>query len=213
MNSYAEAIAQRGITRLCHFTKSSNLPFILGDGKFEKNGILSTAYIRESSNLEELDKQRLDGHVDYVSCSVQVPNEKYFYLRQQKANGDIFHQWAVIYIDPMIIDDTTYFSPVNAATAHGQNLSKGLVAFQHMFANPIQYRKAGSRLPKQEQRPAGLPANRTTDNQAEVMVKNRIPLNKIIGVAFPAETYEVERLRLRFCDIDTSHLKIERLEE
>ena len=38
-----------------------------------------------------------------------------------------------------------------------------------------------------------------TDEQAEVLIKDRVPKEKIIGVAFPKETYDVEKLRLSFC--------------
>lgn len=83
MNEFEIEIQNRNITRLCHFTKSSNLPFILGDGRFEKNGILSTDYIRKSNYLEELDKNRFDGCTDCVCCSIQRPNSKYMYVRKK----------------------------------------------------------------------------------------------------------------------------------
>lgn len=209
MNKFQDEIQRRGITRLCHFTKSSNLPFILGDGKFEKNGILSTDYIRQSDYLEELDKNRLDGYTDYVCCSVQQPNSKYMYFREKKSEDDLFHQWAVLYIDPSIIDDTSLFSPVNAATASGKNVKSGFDAFEDMFADPIEFIRYGTVQTKE--RNPNLALNLTTDKQAEVLIKNKIPKDKIIGVAFPAETYEVEKLRLSFC-ISDLQIPISRLD-
>ena len=211
MNGYFDEIKKRNITRLCHFTKSSNLPFILGDGEFERNGILSSQYIRGSKYLEELDNQRMDNHFDYVCCSVQRPNTRYFKQRRRQEMGNLFNQWAVLYIDPTIIDDTTLFSPVNAATARGANLQSGLMAFQGLFANPISYLRYGHK--NYTSRPMGLPANYPTDIQAEVLIKDRIPKNKIIGVAFPSDTYQVEKQRLSFCLGDNLAINIERLRE
>lgn len=197
MNNFQDEIQRRGITRLCHFTKSSNLPFILGDGKFEKNGILSTDYIKQSDYLEELDKKRLDNHTNYVCCSVQRPNSKYMYFREKNSEDDLFHQWVVLYIDSSVIDDTSLFSPVNAATASGKNLESGFVAFQNMFADTIKFIRRGTTQSKERQ--PNLNMNLTTDNQAEVLIKDKIPKDKIIGMAFPQETYDVEKLRLSFC--------------
>lgn len=212
MNEYLNELKNRNITRLCHFTKSSNLPFILGDGEFEKNGILSTQYIRESNYLEELDKQRMDNHLSYVCCSVQRINSKYFKRRQEQERGDLFNQWAVLYIDPKIIDDTTLFSPVNAATARGANLHHGIDAFRGLFGNPIFYSRYGHQ--NSMNRDTSLPDNFTTDVQAEVLIKDQIPKNCIIGVAFPSKTYRVERQRLAFCLGDSNlNINIERFED
>lgn len=197
MNEYQNEIQRRGITRLCHFTKSSNLPFILGNGQVENNGIISTKYIEKKSYLEQLDKKRLDNHLDYVCCSVQQVNKYYFERRQQAAQEDIFNQWAVLYVSPAVIDDTTLFSPVNAATARGANIKPGIDAFQGLFADPITYIRR--RQVYQENRPYNLPLNLPTNNQAEVLIKDQIPKDKIIGVAFPEDTYEMEKQRLKFC--------------
>ncbi|WP_373842010.1 DarT ssDNA thymidine ADP-ribosyltransferase family protein [Limosilactobacillus sp.] len=210
MNGYLNEIRKRHITRLCHFTKSSNLPFILGDGRFERNGILSTAQIRQSSYLEELDKKRLDGHLDYVCCSVQHPNDRYFKSRQWQERSDLFNQWAVLYIDPSVIGDTSLFSPVNAATARGANIHGGLSAFQALFASPVHYLRRGH--DNIEERDPSLPNNYPTDPQAEVMIKDKIPVEQIIGVAFPARTFEVEKQRLEFC-LDDININIEKLED
>lgn len=197
MNEFEIEIKKRNITRLCHFTKSSNLPFILGDGKFEKNGILSTDYIKKSDYLEELDKKRLDGCTDYVCCSIQRPNSKYMYIRKKASEDDLFHQWAILYIDPSVIISKCKFSLVNAATARGKNIKSEVSAFREMFADPIVYMKNGEI--KKKNRPSDIPLNFTTDEQAEVLIKDRVPKEKIIGVAFPKETYDVEKLRLSFC--------------
>ncbi len=197
MNDFEAEIQRRGITHLCHFTKSSNLPFILGDGKFERNGILSTDYIRQSDYLEELDKNRLDGHTDYVCCSVQKPNSKYMDRREIESEDDLFHQWVVLYIDPSVIDETSLFSPVNAATARGRNLASGIDAFKNMFADEFEYLRKSSI--HSETRDPNSPLNLTTNNQAEVLIKDKIPKDKIIGLAFPENNYEVEKLRLSFC--------------
>lgn len=212
MNPYLEEIKARGITRLCHFTKSSNLPFILGNGKFERNGILASSYIRQSDYLEELDAKRLDGRLDYVCCSVQEPNNRYFNFRKRSESQKeaLFNQWAVLYVDPQVIDDTTLFSPVNAATANGANIRGGINAFKNLFANPIQYLRRGTM--QSEERSMFTQPNLPTNEQAEVLIKDHIPLERIIGVAFPESTFTVEKQRLEFC-LDKINIEISKIKE
>lgn len=197
MSGYDEIIQKRDIKRLCHFTKSSNLPFILGDGKFEKNGILSTRQVKTSPILNAMDDKRYDNKLDYVCCSVQHLNPWYFGLRKKENGNDIFHEWALLYIDPSVIDDTTLFCPVNAATRRGAYIKQGEDAFRSLFNQEVKYTKSGNET-QVRYRKSGLPVNYSTDEQAEVLIKDKIPIEKIIGVAFPTKTFEAESKRMQF---------------
>lgn len=197
MSGYDEIIQKRDIKRLCHFTKSSNLPFILGDGKFEKNGILSTRQVKTSPILNAMDSKRYDNKLDYVCCSVQHLNPWYFGLRKKENGIDIFHEWALLYIDPSIIDDTTLFCPVNAATRSGAYIKQGEDAFRSLFDEEINWTTASDK-PRHAYRNSKLQDNCTTSDQAEVLIKDKIPIEKIIGVAFPMKTFEAESKRMQF---------------
>ncbi|PNZ95665.1 hypothetical protein CD153_13355 [Staphylococcus carnosus] len=66
------------MTRLCHFTKSKNLPFILGEGVDSDNGILANNFISDTSFLNKTDENRFDNHEDFICTSIQYPNCYYF---------------------------------------------------------------------------------------------------------------------------------------
>ena len=91
-------------------------------------------------------------------------------------------------------------------------LHGGVDAFRNLFGNPISYVRYGRQ--NYMDRATNLPDNFTTDVQAEVLIKDRIPKNCIIGVAFPDDTYQVEKQRLSFC-LGNGNLgiNIERLED
>ena len=197
MNPYENIIEQHKITKLCHFTKSSNLPFILGDGGFDPNGILSTELVKETNYLEILDKRRFDHKENYVCCSVQQINEPYFKVREMTNAKDLFHEWAILYIDPSVINDTSLFCPVNAATRSGRYIQSGPNSFETLFAQQLTWTKSGN-IRQQVSRPDTLPANLPTNEQAEVLINQRIPLEKIIGIGFPAAHFEAEVKRMQF---------------
>lgn len=157
--------------------------------------------------MEILDKRRLDHHENYVCCSVQEMNSGFFKRRQAENLDTPFSEWAVLSIDPSVITDSALFCPVNAATGNGRYIQGGAAAFEGIFAPHLEWRKADGwqSLDRSYQR-----ANQPTNNQAEVLIKDRIPRDKIIGVAFPASSYEVECKRMQFWY--TGNIMKERLE-
>ncbi|MEY8737054.1 DarT ssDNA thymidine ADP-ribosyltransferase family protein [Lactobacillus sp. AN1001] len=195
MDQYQEIIRKRNITRLCHFTQSKNLIYILGDGSFEGNGLISNKDVRQEKILEVQDKNRHDGHPDYVCCSVQRVNRKLLMYRKKAGGGKLFNDWAVIYIDPSVISDTSLFCPVNAATGSGKYVARGSEAFESLFADELLIK--GNTI----KREPGTPANITTDVQAEVLIKDKIPREYIQAIGFPAENLTAEKQRLTYwCD-------------
>ncbi len=61
-NEIKKEIARRGITRLCHMTRVSNLINILD----EETGLLADDFIAPTK-LYRNDPDRLDGKTDYIS--------------------------------------------------------------------------------------------------------------------------------------------------
>lgn len=192
-------VKERGITRLCHFTKSANLPYILGDGFEDSNGIIPNIKIRDMKFLQVNDVNRIDQHPNLVCTSIQYPNFYFFKASQNRNKGvdDLLTDWVIILISPEIIDDETYFCPVNAATQRGRFISQGVDSFRTLFADNLEKFKGSSFV-----RNVNYPLYVTTDIQAEVLFAQDIPSSSIIGLIFSSQHQaRTEKLRLKLCNV------------
>lgn len=165
----AEA-TRRGIMRLCHFTPSRNLGHIAAD----KEGVLASCHLKENekSILNPTDVRRLDGYLDHVSCSVQYPNAWYF--RTARSREPLFLDWVVLFITPDYLwREGTKFSPRNAATEGGGLVREGYEAFLALFAKSV------GKYARSPYHPDFLP----TDEQAEVLIPDRVRREDILAVA------------------------------
>src|SRR5438094_8456820 len=186
-----QSAQQRGISRLCHFTPSRNLPHIAAD----KKGILATANLEqdELAVFTTTDTHRFDGFTSHVSCSIEYPNA--WYMEKAQGNEHIFKDWVVLFIRPQYLwHDGTRFCPRNAAAQRGSLIGTGFDAFEALFRNAT--RGAYNRL---HVRSSSHPNCCPTDDQAEVLVPNRIALSDVIGVAVRSEAQakrEMSRLRI-----------------
>ena len=187
----ARAIEKRGIRRLCHFTPSRNLAHIV----IGKKGILATARLERTERdvFNPSDLQRLDGHKDHICCSVEYPNAYFF--RRARENEILFKDWVVLLLDPtLMLVDGVKFCSRNASAERGRLIKEGMAGFESMYAPTVvgAYNKKFVRFQKQS------PAV-TTDNQAEVLIPDQIPLERIVAVAVRTKdqaVLEIERLRL-----------------
>lgn len=171
MNEIYEEIKNRNITRLCHFVHTNKLLHILNDNE----GVKAVDFINQDILLKN-DEQRLDGKTDYINCSVQYPN--WWYLRRVKDNNPIFSDWAILFIDPMVATiETTQFCKVNAATRYGAYIHKGAEAFKELFSENV----------GKQTRTKKMLLNAPTDDQAEVLVYENIPVSMIKGIVFENE--------------------------
>lgn len=184
----AKAIARRGIRRVCHFTPSRNLAHILcGDG-----GILATRHLwaAERDVFNPTDLERLDRHTGHVCCSVEYPNAWYF--RRARANERLFLDWVVLLIEADLLSQPNVkFCPRNAAAAYGSLADEGLEAFEAMYAPRVDGQRAYFRTKDQSD---AVP----TDEQAEVLIPDAIPVAKLLGVAVrdrDQAATEIARLR------------------
>lgn len=219
MNSFEEIIKGRGITQLCHFTKSISLPFIFGKEDFNviPNGIISRELIEQSDLYSSLpigtsytDPNRYDGKRDRISVSIQFPNIYYFNAVQEREDGEIpFRDWCILLINPNIIGEDTLFSPANAGLkgisskmAKNEDEFKGPKAFEYLFNDQIKITSVnGGTYRHYTRQPLFCPDNIPTCIQAELLIKNRIPYENIMGIVFENEKQAIlERERLLFCD-------------
>lgn len=175
MNEAIRASAMaRGIKRLCHFTPSRNLVHIATQGQ----GVLATQHLRddEKAVLNPTDLERLDGYPDHVCCSIQYPNAWYFRKAQEKER--LFRDWVVLLIAPHYLWlPGTKFCPRNAAAEHGRNVRGGAEAFEALFA-PHVAGAQGRTFHRLDSHPLWLP----TDEQAEVLIPDRVQREDILGI-------------------------------
>lgn len=189
------SVVVKGITRLCHFTPSRNLQHIAA----RRTGVLATKQLTTEERLayNATDLERLDGHVNHVCCSIEFPNAWYLARAQQKEVQ--FPDWVVLLIKPDYLwKDGTLFSPRNAAAGYGANLKAGSDGFEAMYAAsvPGAYNRTYARSPLHH------PAC-PTDQQAEVLVEDRILLEDVLAIAVrDADQAATERVRLRINGVD-----------
>ncbi len=165
----------RGITRLCHFTPSRNLVHIATG----LSGLLASSRLKtdEKAVFNATDRERLDGFPDHVCCSIQYPNAWYF--RRARANERLFEDWVVLLIKPHHLwGPGTKFCPRNAAANWGSGVGEGVVAFESMF-EPLVLGAYGKTYTRSALHPPWLP----TDEQAEVLIPDRIAREDVLGVA------------------------------
>ena len=185
----------KGIQRLCHFTPSRNLLHIAAG----KSGILSTSALEvaERSAFNPTDLERLDGQKSHICCSIEYPNAWYF--DRARNQNDLFPDWVILFVDPKYLwQEGTLFCPRNAAAEYGRYIAQGLNAFEAMFAEEVVgtrrnvYRRGKNRSP-------ACP----TDQQAEVLVLDRIAISDILGVGVKNEDQaKTERSRLKITGLD-----------
>ena len=155
-----DTIFRHNLTKIYHFTSLSNLPSIL------KNGILSKdQLVKQQIEFEQNDNLRLDNMTDFISCSLEYPNNKLLYKNKYSLHKD----YCLIEIDIDILNHVfSACSTTNAASKSGKNIMS------------ISYIERLFNLP----RPKSLPINFPTDEQAEILIKSFIPLSFVKSIIF-----------------------------
>ena len=162
-------LKDRGVTRLCHFTKLKDLVHIISS----EEGILASSAIR-SDVTDFKDPERYDGELDYVCCSIEYPNSWYLAKAQKRDTDQIFKEWAVVFIDLSVLERRTIkFCPCNAAKNRGTYIEDDVSKMDSMFASPNILNRIRS--------PQMLTCC-PTDDQAEILIKGNIPSLFIKGI-------------------------------
>lgn len=171
MNEVLEDARRRGITRLCHFTKSVNLPAIVAAAEIRSAADL----VRGAEAFEITDRRRRDGRLDKICCTFEYPNT--WYLDSARSKDHTAGGWVVLDLDlELIAGPSVEFSPVNAARGRGAGIAgTGLESFEAIFAPRV----LGNR--RRFRRPAH-PSWWPTDDQAEVMVGSPVALRHVRGI-------------------------------
>ena len=165
----AEQVSRRGITRLCHLTPVRNLLHIAAEGALRSTAELDGD---ERAAFDRQDLLRLDQHPDNICCSVEYPN--IWYLKRKRMDATplqrLFPGWVCLLIGPSYLSaEGTLFCHRNAAARSGAYLGSGAEAFASIFDDPVD----GAKGPiARDEKPESCP----TDDQSEVLVPKRIPL-------------------------------------
>jgi hypothetical protein len=181
---------RREISRLVHITPLRNLVHIVTSDA----GLKSTKMLleEERSEFSQQDLERLDGHPDHISCTIEYPNAYYMRSKKKVARGEarIFPNWVCLLLAPTHLwADSTLLCPHNAGGRGGNRVSAGLKTFMSMFADQIE---APQDTWIRQRQPECCP----TDAQAEVLVRRQIPLKDVLGIVVEtksqaADTYVI----------------------
>ena len=195
MNLIQQECVNRGITRICHFTQSRNLAHIFDDPL----GLCSTRTLQQHDMPHNpTDPSRYDGRDDLICCSIDYPNTYYFTTVRDRDH--LFKDWVVLMIEPSYLwHPETCFCPCNASREHGRYIQAGINGLHSLYA-PISpgfpaYTRSARHLP-----------SAPTDIQAEVLLKDPIPLDSIIGIAVHTE----EQARREICRLELQGITLDK---
>jgi hypothetical protein len=92
-------VETKGITRLCHFTQARKLPHILTT----LGGLWSVQYLTENAPdlLDYVDRNRFDGRLDHICCSIEYPNT--WYLDRVRYQDPNFRDWIILFLSRTLI--------------------------------------------------------------------------------------------------------------
>lgn len=170
MSAY-DILIERGVTRLCHFTKLQNLTHIINSS----DGILATSLIPQDIKSVN-DTIRYDGELDFICCSIQYPNSWFLTKTMQNDSDEIFRDWVVLYVDLSILKHKFMkFCPCNASREKGAYISKNMDDIGSIFAPTV----STFSHPRTLKMLSCCP----TDGQAEILIENSIPRRYIYGIA------------------------------
>ena len=182
-NSIRDFIAKRNIPYLVHFTRIENIGSIL------ENGIAPRASLVSGFHFN--DEMRLDRFPESTSLSISFPNWQMFY-RCRCAERNRGANWVVLAVSTeTLITHPCLFFPTNAANRRFQDdgheafsTRMGLSGLNSMFPDdPPGVREA-----------RGLPDKTTTDPQAEILVFDRVPPEKIGAISLMRSDANTEAL-------------------
>lgn len=185
LSEVAAALAALPLQQLAHFTPARNLPHILDDGELRSVADMSDDV---RACYAATDRQRLDGYLDRICCSLQYPNGYYFDHARKSVAFRNYPDWVCLLLDPAIASaDGTLFCPRNAAS----NAPKlpGLAGLNACY-QPAVVGQGGQRRQRGIHHDPACP----TDVQAEVLVPGPIPTSAIHGIVFPSEPAAIEEV-------------------
>jgi hypothetical protein len=188
--AFQKEITDRGIRQLIHFTPTINLLSIFELGKLMSRSMLEEFDVEQTDifdYVEFTDAVRYDDK-HYINLSVQHPNSFLFNRFRQKTAEHLHITWCVLKIDPKFIyKKDTLFSVTNAANSHNKGVvgvTGDIEKFRMLFSPTVQVVTSYASRTIQRR---NLSSKYPTDEQAEILVRDEIPLSEIFNVCFKDE--------------------------
>lgn len=208
---FQKEIEDRGIEYLVHFTPAINLLSIFEQGKLLSRALLEQFDIDQTDifdYIEFTDDIRFDDK-NFINLSIQHPNSFLFNRFQQRTSNEHHIYWCVLKIDKKYIYQAdTLFSVTNAANKHNIRtigVTGDIDKFRMLFAEQLQVVTSyNSRIITRN----NLKKKYPTDEQAEVLVKNEIPILDILQVCFKDEN-DLATAKAALSDYDTSNFVVD----
>jgi hypothetical protein len=123
-------------------------------------------------------------------------------MDKARAKDLLFRDWVILLIHPRYLwTEGTLFCPRNAAAEYGAHITDGEAGFRAMFARTVE---GAYRIERSTKHLEPCP----TDNQAEVLIPDHVPVSDVLGVVVHSETQaKNETARLRLLNIPEGRLK------
>lgn len=213
IDQFKSEIASRKIEHLIHFTPTINLLSILEQGKIYSRKILEDLNIEETDILDYAEFTDLVRYDDksYINLSISFPNSFLLSRFVQKTALKLHVVWCVLKIDPKYIyQQDTLFSITNAANSHNKRIHKitgDFEKFKMMFSNSINVvSSTNTRVATRN----NLDPKYPTDVQAEVLVRDEIPVSDILQICFRNQ-YDLASTKAALSNFDTSKFCVDEL--
>ncbi|MGV0846765.1 DUF4433 domain-containing protein [Empedobacter falsenii] len=210
---FKKEINEREIEYLIHFTPVINLLSM-----FEQEKILSRALLEQYDVyqtdildfIEFTDEIRFDDK-NYINTSISHPNSYLLKKFREKTADEPHIYWCILKINPKFIyKDSTLFSVTNAANSYNKNITKvtgDIDKFRMLFDNEIKVVTSyNSRIIIRDKLKNKYP----TDEQAEVLIANEIPISDIIEVCFENEE-DMASAKAALAEFNTDNFKVDNL--
>lgn len=181
---FESVIKKRNITCLVHFTETLNLMSILREGCIYSLSNLKKVSPESYDFIVNNDSQRIDNLPDYINLSIEFPNFYVFDIFRQRQVDPTIH-WCVLIINPnLIYARDTLFSIANAASYNSKKygISGDVDKFKMLFADRLVFQNSNGTSTVRQRN--NFKESWTTDVQAEVLVKDKIPYSDIIDICF-----------------------------
>jgi hypothetical protein len=203
---YRQFIQERQIDCLIHFTPTKNLYSILEHNKLMSRAQLESLDIEQFDILDYVqftDEVRYDDK-NYINLSITFPNTFLFSKFRERTKNDLTITWCVIKINPIILcAQDTLFSVTNAASNAAKKqfgVTGDFEKLKLLFSNELNIKTfTGIRKIIRQ----NLHPKYPTDVQAEVLVKDEIPIDYINQICFANEEDLAQAKAAMYC-FDTS---------
>jgi hypothetical protein len=198
---FQKEITARSIEYLIHFTPTINLISIFDQEKLMSRVLLEEFDIEQTDILDFIefpDAIRFDDK-NYINLSISSPNFYLFNRFRERTENMPHINWCVLKVNSKyIFKKDTLFAVTNAASTIAKRqygVSGDFEKFRKLFENNLVLKfGAASR--------GSLKAKYPTDVQAEVLVRNEIPLSDVLQICFK-DQYDLAVGKASLSDYDT----------